>query len=183
MNSIILGLLVGILTVIGQAYLPSSFNSIANSGAMWLIPAYFIAMRFLKIKQSIISCILCLLGSVLGYYTFESIWNNHAFNFISYMMIFWIICSFIAGTIFGIAANFGKYSKNKYINSIGKSMLPAVFMAEGLNILIHRKDYLHMIAVGYAGIIISLILIMIIYKKNILKKETILSLLLSITLG
>lgn len=48
-NSAFLGLLVGILTVIGQAYLPGNFNSIANSGAIWLIPAYFISRGSLRI--------------------------------------------------------------------------------------------------------------------------------------
>jgi hypothetical protein len=182
-SSIFLGLSVGILTVIGQTYLPGNFNSIANSGAMWLIPAYFISLSFSSAKQSIISCTLCLINSVVGYYFFESIWNSHSFIFFSYYMFLWLICAVIAGTIFGIAANCGKSSKNVFYNNLGKAMLPAVFMAEGLNILFHRKDYLHMINVGYAWIVISFILVIIIYKKNILKKESILSLILATILG
>ncbi len=94
-----------------------------------------------------------------------------------------MICAVIAGTIFGVAANIVKTSKNSFYNSIGKAMLPAVFMAEGLNILFHRKDYIHMINVGYSWVIISLILVIITFKKSIFKKESILSLILAIALG
>ena len=182
-NSILVGILVGILTVIGQAYLPGNFNSLANSGAIWLIPAYFIGLSFSGAKQSIISCILCLVNSVFGYYFFESIWNSHTFIFFSYHIFLWMICAVIAGTIFGLAANIAKTSKNSFYNSAGKAMLPAVFMAEGLNILFHKKDYLHMINVGYAWIVISFILVIVIYKKNIFKKESVLSLILATALG
>ena len=41
--ALLLGLLIGILTVMGQKYLPDSLNSLANSGAIWLIPAFFMA--------------------------------------------------------------------------------------------------------------------------------------------
>ncbi|WP_258000490.1 DUF6518 family protein [Bacillus sp. Marseille-P3661] len=39
--SVIIGILVGILTVLGQGILPGSWNSLANSGTVWLIPAFF----------------------------------------------------------------------------------------------------------------------------------------------
>ena len=53
--TIIIGVLVGILTVIGQKYLPTNLNFLANSASMWLIPAFLIPY-FLKTdkKDSII---------------------------------------------------------------------------------------------------------------------------------
>lgn len=38
--AVVLGLVVGILTVIGQKYLPINLNFLANSGSVWLIPAF-----------------------------------------------------------------------------------------------------------------------------------------------
>jgi len=182
-SSILMGLVIGILTVIGQAYLPGNFNSIANSGAVWLVPAYFISSKFSSVKKSIISCILCLISSVLGYYIFESIWNNHAFTFFSYYKFLWLVCAVIAGTVFGIAANKRNFSENVLYKSIGKSMLPAVFMSEGLNILLHKQDYMHMINVGYTWILFGFVLVIVLFKKDIFKKESILSLILTVALG
>lgn len=181
--SISLGFIIGILTVIGQKYLPGDFNSIANSGAIWLIPSYFIANKFSNIKYSIISSILCLLNSVIGYYFFEPILNNHSFMFFSYYILIWIICAIIAGIIFGVAANISRFSNNVLYKNFGKAMLPSVFLAEGLNILLHKVDYSHMINVGYAWILFSIVLSVIIYKKEILRKEAIISLLLATILG
>lgn len=174
--SILIGLVVGVLTLIGQAFLPGNFNSIANSGAVWLMPAYYLASRLESIKQAIISCILCLIGSVYGYYIFEAMWNNHTFTFFSYYKFLWVVCALIAGTIFGMASNKGKTSQNNFYKSIGKSVLPAVFIAEGLNILMHKKDYAHMINVGYMWIVVSIVLAAISFKKDILKKDSIFAL-------
>lgn len=41
--AIILGMVVGVLTLIGQKYLPMNLNFLANSGAVWLIPAFLIS--------------------------------------------------------------------------------------------------------------------------------------------
>lgn len=41
--SYILGLVVGVLTLIGQKYLPMNLNFLANSGAVWLIPAFLLS--------------------------------------------------------------------------------------------------------------------------------------------
>ena len=41
--AIILGIFVGGLTLIGQKYLPINFNFLANSGAVWLVPAFFVS--------------------------------------------------------------------------------------------------------------------------------------------
>ena len=40
MISILIGLTVGVITVIGQKYLPINLNFLANSGAIWLIPTF-----------------------------------------------------------------------------------------------------------------------------------------------
>ena len=41
--AIMLGLAVGVLTLTGQKYLPMNLNFLANSGAVWLIPAFLLS--------------------------------------------------------------------------------------------------------------------------------------------
>lgn len=36
--AIVLGSVIGVLTLVGQKYLPMNLNFLANSGAVWLIP-------------------------------------------------------------------------------------------------------------------------------------------------
>lgn len=50
--ALLLGLLTGILTVMGQKYLPGLLNSLANSGAVWLIPAFFMASTAKKAPRN-----------------------------------------------------------------------------------------------------------------------------------
>ena len=78
---IILGIVVGILTVIGQKYLSIEFNFLANSGAIWLIPA-FLTSYYGKLNKghSATVCIICLLCCVYGYYGFEAVINRHSFT-------------------------------------------------------------------------------------------------------
>lgn len=41
--AIVLGSVIGVLTLVGQKYLPMNLNFLANSGAVWLIPAFLLS--------------------------------------------------------------------------------------------------------------------------------------------
>lgn len=178
----ILGLIVGVLTVLGQATLTNELNSLANSGAMWLIPAYFISTFWDSKFKSIVSCFMCHLGEILGYYIFEAIFNHHKF-FISNFMIVWSIIAIVSALIFGLGAYLSKHSQKDYIKSCSKALLPSVFIAEGSNILTHKEDYSHMLNVGYMWLILAIILMLIIFRKDIIKKENLFSILIVSTIG
>ena len=44
--AIVIGIFVGVITLIGQKYLPINFNFLANPGAIWLIPAFLLSCYF-----------------------------------------------------------------------------------------------------------------------------------------
>ena len=134
--TIIIGGLVGILTVVGQKYLPTNLNFLANSASMWLIPAFLIPYFFKTDKKdSIILSIISLILCVLGYYIFEAIINNHSFEFGS-TIILWLICAVAGGFVFGLGANYSN-TKENIIKYVSMNLLPAVFISEGLDKLIH----------------------------------------------
>jgi hypothetical protein len=167
----LIGLLTGILTVVGQKYLPGSLNSLANSGAVWLIPAFFVAVWAKRLVLSIVVCIETLLFCVVGYYAFEAVMNSHSFSFSNYYFYLWLGCAVVFGTVFGIGASF--YSSKK--GNWGASFLPAVFFAEGLNELIHLSEYVHMIPAVIGRIVIGIALYFIIYRKDSLKRRSFIS--------
>lgn len=179
--ALLLGFFVGLLTLVGQKYLPESLNALANSGAVWLIPAFFIALIARTKRFAISLCIETLVVCVLSYYWMESMLNQHSFGWGNRYFYLWLICAGIAGTIFGIGAFFYRQKSKHYY--WGASLLPAVFFAEGLSELIHLPDYIHMFPAVLGKVIIGLVLYSVIYRKNLIKKMPLLSFFILTALG
>ncbi|ASI78039.1 DUF6518 family protein [Bacillus pacificus] len=160
---IIVGILVGILTKLGQGILPGHWNSLANLGSVWLVPSFFVASFSYSKRTAILSGILALLGMVLGYYGYAIIFKNvsHSIYFISV----WITCAFIGGTIFGIAGFLWKDTTNP-LHKLGSALIGGVFVTDGLHILLNFEDYNHMLPVGYTEVIVGIILILVLERSN-----------------
>ena len=163
--AVVLGLVVGILTVIGQKYLPINLNFLANSGSVWLIPA-FLFSYFEKGSwvQSIATTIVCLLGCIYGYSIFEAVLNQHAFSLAEGALL-WTVVAFISGAVFGFGAYVANQDSSK-LRFLGMNLLPAVFTAEGLDNVIHIADYSHMVPAVVMKIVIGVVLYLVINRKN-----------------
>lgn len=172
--AIILGLVVGVLTLVGQKYLPINLNFLANSGAVWLIPAFLLSY-FEKGNrlQAVAATIVCLLGCVYGYYIFEAVLNHHAFT-LTRGTLLWSGVAFIAGAVFGLGAFFAN-QENSRLKYVGMNLLPAVFTAEGLENVIHIKDYSHMVPAVIMKIIIGVILYLVINRKDVIRFKNMMS--------
>lgn len=180
--SILLGLAVGVLTLIGQKYLPINLNFLANSGAVWLIPAFLFSYFSKENKlQDIIITVLCLLGCVYGYYIFEAIINHHTFMSAGGVLL-WSVFGLIAGVIFGLGAFFSNQENSK-LKYFGMNLLPAVFTAEGLDNLTHIKDYSHMIPAVIMKIIIGVILYLVVNRKDSIRLKNTISYLVITAFG
>lgn len=168
--AIVIGIFVGIITLIGQKYLPINFNFLANSGAIWLIPSFLLSGYFnLGKKESIFISTICLLSCVFGYYIFESIVNSHSFQ-INNLMVVWIICAIIGGIVIGLGTYFFNNEKG-ILKKISSNLLPAIFVSEGLNKIIHIDGYKHMIPATIIVTCIGLVLYFIINKKESLHRN------------
>lgn len=180
--AIMLGLAVGVLTLVGQKYFPMNLNFLANSGAVWLIPAFLLGYFEKENRlQSIATSIVCLLGCVYGYYIFEAVLNHHAFTFAGGALL-WSGVALIAGAVFGLGAFFANQENSK-LKYFGMNLLPAVFTAEGLDNVIHIKDYSHMVPAVIMKIIIGVILYLVINKKDMLRLKNIISYIVITALG
>ncbi|MEC2351364.1 DUF6518 family protein, partial [Bacillus toyonensis] len=87
---IIVGIIVGILTKLGQGILPGNWNSLANLGSVWLVPSFFVASLSYSKRTAMLSGILALVGMVLGYYGYAIIIKNVAHSI--YFISVWIVC-------------------------------------------------------------------------------------------
>ncbi len=180
--AIITGIIVGIITVIGQKYLSGNLNFLVNSASMWLIPTFFIPY-FLKTdsKDSIIISMTILIFCVLGYYIFEAIIHSHTFEF-STSVILWLLCAIAGGIVFGLGANYSR-TKNGKLKLLSMNLLPAVFLSEPLYKLINISAYSNVILDIIVQIIIGLILYGIINFKESHKLKNILSCIFLTVLG
>lgn len=69
--SAVIGIAAGILIVLGQEVLTGYWDSIANSRAVWLLPAFFIgAFGSTKVKSSVFSIITLQIPYPSGFLTF-----------------------------------------------------------------------------------------------------------------
>lgn len=130
---------------------------------------------------AIILCAETLIVCVISYYWVESIVNQHSFVFGGFYFYLWLICAVIAGVIFGFGAYFYR-QKSTYYNW-GASLLPAVFLAEGLSQIIHLSYYMHMIPAVIGRILLGFILYFIIYKNAFYQRKSVITFCLYTILG
>jgi hypothetical protein len=171
--ALLVGVGTGALTVFGQKYLPGSFNSLANSGAIWLVPAFFVALAAQTKGWAIVLCMETLILCVISYYWMEAILNQHSFLPVGYYFYVWLSCAVVFGVVFGLGAFLRRQRSSNH--PWGASLLPAAFLSEGLSELLHLSDYLHMIPAVIGRIFIGLMLYILIYKGEFLKGKPLLS--------
>ncbi len=180
--SIVTGILVGILTAIGQKYLPMNLNFLANSGAMWLIPGALIPyLENRHMKHAIAVSITCLFGCLIGYYVYEAFMNEHALYFTN-DMILWSGCAVVGGVICGIAAYISQ-NNTGFLKYLTRNLLSAFFLSEGLTKVFHISEYQHMIPSIFIEISIGIILYVVINRKESFQSKSIFSILLLSALG
>jgi hypothetical protein len=165
----LLGIGTGAITLVGQKYLPGSWNALANSGAVWLIPAYFIAARARTRALGVAYCALALASCVFSYYAVEALVNAHSFPWANRYLYVWLGCALVGGPVFGMGARLWR-EKGRFA-AWGAALLPAVFLAEGLNELFHIAAYSHMIPAVIGRIAIGLILSAIVLFQSDRKKR------------
>lgn len=172
--AVITGALVGALTLIGQKYLPVNLNFLANSGSVWLIPAFLLSYSGKGNKvHAIFAAAACLLGCVYGYYIFESVLNRHAFQ-LDRGVLLWSCVGLAAGTVFGLGAYVANQEHSR-LKSFGLNMLPAVFTAEGLDNVLHIEDYAHMVPAVIMKIIIGVVLYLAVNGKDAARPQNMIS--------
>ncbi|WP_376768438.1 DUF6518 family protein [Paenibacillus planticolens] len=157
------GIIVGILTVLGQRVLPGNWNSLANSGTVWLIPAFFVGALGSTKTRSAIASILSLIGMVAGYYGYSMMIHGVAHSL--YFIMVWLGAAMIGGILFGIAGYLWSRdigSKHKY----GSALIGGVFITEGLHLFIHIDAYRHMLAVGVTQIIVGFVLVLVLERST-----------------
>lgn len=178
----IIGILMGIITLIGQKYLPDNLNFLSNSASVWVVPAFLVpyCLRCGKRRSTLLSMVI-LIFCVLSYYVFEALYNHHSY-FINRYQLLWLCCAVTGGVIIGLSSNLSRV-KEGIIGNVCKNILPAIFVTEASSKLLHVNDYRHMLPGLFLQMSIGIALYVVINRKNALKKENVFSVFILLILG
>lgn len=180
-TSMFIGFIVGLLTVFGQKYLPGALNSIANSGSVWVVPAFYIGTKQRDKLESILLSIIYLLMCVMTYYGYYAIKWNTGFS-IGFYQAVWLICAVVFGFVFGFGGYLSK-KENRIIKYLCTTMLPAAFISESLTFISHFEHYSHMIDVIVMWLVVGCAMYLINCKNEWKSKKYLFSLLIMTLLG
>jgi hypothetical protein len=101
--ALLLGVGAGIATSYLQGELPGSWNTLANSGAVWTVVAFGIAAAVVFTRgATVVAGLAALLGEVLGYYAVASPIRGIATS--TSERALWIAAAVVAGPLVGYAA-------------------------------------------------------------------------------
>ena len=114
-----------------------------------------------------------LAACVVSYYAFEAVVNGHSFPIGNYFLYVWLVCAVFFGALFGAGAFLRGQGGAR--SHWGASLLPAVFLSEGLNEAIHLSDYAHMIPAVAGRIVVGLVLYLILFRRESLRSGSLIS--------
>ncbi|MGW2183479.1 DUF6518 family protein [Streptomyces sp. NPDC001732] len=167
------GLLLGILTNLAQAWLPGSWNQIANSGAVWSVAA-FAAGALLARKVSLPAVAVAGLcaesGLVVGYYGYAEVVRDGMGSLFAPLV--WLGMAFIAGPLFGVAGSWWRGNSPRH-RVVGLAALAGVFGMEA----IHYAWVLHYTPQAWACLAVLVLVALLMGRTH---RERVLTLLTAI---
>ncbi|MFD4767308.1 DUF6518 family protein [Streptomyces niveus] len=132
------GLAFGVLTNLGQGWLPGALNQLANSGAVWSAVAFaagaVLAGR-VTLPLAAVAGLLAELGLVIGYYAYAEYGFNRAGMGDTGAPLTWLGMAVIAGPLFGVAAVWARRGRTTLRRTAGVAALAGLFGAEGIQYL------------------------------------------------
>lgn len=144
------GLAFGVLTVLGQATLPGSWNHFANSGAVWLVAAFIVGVRMPSIIWAMMGGFISLIMALVGYTAVITILGlTYPFSTIA----FWGAIALVGGPVFGLAGQWWRYTIGSWRHATSAALMGGVFIAEGWYMLTIIQDTL----AGWVSMVIGML--------------------------
>ena len=128
------GVGLGILTSLAQGVLPGASNQIANSGAVWCVPAFaagaLAAGGHLALRKSVLAGLCTTVGLVVGYYGYAEFGRSGMGSPI--WPLVWLALALISGPLFGAAGAWWRRGHTTPRRVLGLASLAGVFGMEAI---------------------------------------------------
>jgi hypothetical protein len=149
------GLLLGTMTLAGQAALPTGWDRLANSGALWLLGASLAGSRSPTDRSAAVAGVVVLVAAVIGYYAAAVAAGAAAGTRI---MAIWIGTALVGGPVYGLAGRWWRHEPGGR-RILGIGLMGGILAAEGVSTLLRIPD---LAAAGWlevvAGIVLTVVL-------------------------
>ena len=120
--AVVVGMVIGALTFVGQRFMPGQWNTLVNSGAIWLVPVFFVGSRMRSLPWAAAAGVATLLATLAGYYVPSTLAGTpHS----AYFVALWVGVALIAGLLFGVAGCAWRSDRRMY-RVVGVAMLGGV---------------------------------------------------------
>ncbi len=148
---VVVGLLIGVATQIGQGILPDGLSQAANAISPWLFAAFLLGSRMPERRSAAVAGIGALVFALVGYYAMVQL--RFGYGASTNSLLLWGIAALIGGPVFGVAGWTWRFESGwRRAGAIG--LLAAVPIAEGL----YLSRILPEPAVGAGFIVVGLLI-------------------------
>ncbi|WP_448319721.1 DUF6518 family protein [Streptomyces sp. CO7] len=127
------GLLLGVLTNLGQGWLPGAWNQIANSGAVWSVAAFVagaLSARKAGLPAAAVAGLCAESGLVVGYYGYAEVARDGMGSLFAPLV--WLGMAFVAGPLFAVAGSWWRVAGPRH-RVVGLAALAGVFGTEAIH--------------------------------------------------
>jgi len=132
-----IGVLVGVATFFGQGVMPGQWNTLVNSGAIWLVAPFFVGARVGSRRLAALLGTAVLLATVAGYYGAAGMSGA---PMSTWMTLFWLGVALVAGPLYGVAGRWW-HDDNRAFRVVGVALLGGILVAEGLYLTVALHYY------------------------------------------
>ena len=145
---VLVGLATGALTQFGQGILPDGWSHAANSISPWLLVAFLLGSTMPADRWAAAAGIGTLLLALVGYYAMIEL--RYGYGAGTGALIFWGAGAAIGGPVFGVAGHWWRTSASHRRRAAAIGLLAAVFIAEGLYLVLILPG--PAVGVGFAAV-------------------------------
>ncbi|MFF4989778.1 DUF6518 family protein [Streptosporangium saharense] len=132
-SALLAGLGLGVVTNLAQGWLPGAWNQVANSGAVWCVPAFVagaLIAGWASARSAATAGLCASIGLVIGYYGYAE-FGRDGMGSLTYPLI-WLAMAVISGPLFGVAGLWWRNGRTVRHRVIGLAALGGVFGMESI---------------------------------------------------
>jgi hypothetical protein len=138
----VVGLVLGVLTLILQGVLPGDWSPLANSGGVWLLGTAAVGTLAPSFRWAATTGVVTLLATLAGYYITAIVWHGTPES--TSAMAVWAVAALIGGPVYG-AAGFAIRRRHGALRVVGVALLSGFLVSEAVYFLLVVQNF-----VGYA---------------------------------